>query len=1816
MRFQNGLHTDLYERLQPQGTYRDLKNGVFDLAQSSIRNEIGTSKVTLIPYTPIGSIVLNNGNSVIFSTDLVYSSASIYVDVADGVIATHTITINGTDVGKTDVTVTVSVTAGMTIAQTATAYYNALLASTAFLALYRAEVSGSTVTIKTLNGTASPASFNTISITVSSSNGAGSLAVVASLFVGGDDSIRDSAIGIFDGTTYTPVYDDHGNESTSKFNFQSNTVIEGTSRVNADLDTLIYWTDDYNVPRFANITTPLSVGFDINLLDLFPFTDKIGFFTLDSINTGGGSLSTGAYYISAAYVDEDGTRSNYFLVSPPIFVNDDPDSSSPDTFDGSVANTPTNKSITFSIDNLDENHTYVRISVVKDGAVTTLPNIPIPSGGNLSYTYTGNESVIDGDLTEIVVDRLAYAKARTMKQLDSRLYLGNLKGRSDIGYQRYANNIKVQCVNKTINGQGSLNFKDGKVAIESRSFRRDEVYALYIAWVLNDGSETKAYHIPGRRAISGGSAVGSITFNAAPSSFTQSSGNIAYSGTLDKATLIQITINGTDTTKTDVTVSIPVAYEFAEDGDTARVVAIALNANGTFAAEYVAIRSGVNVIIKTLGSVTDPAAYNTISISHSSMPGMTATPTSFSGGVDSATASYGAGVKLLLDGANTVTSASISGQETGASIATKMETALLAAGSPWTGYTILRIGDTISFTALATGSAYNRVLSFSANSIASYAGSPTAGYSASYTDVITVAGVAGTFQLTIDGDPYPVAFNTDVGTTIDDWITAHQATLAGISISSVKSSVSTITIASITALTTTDTSSGGMSATIASSQISSLGIGGGGGYFESAENAAVSASDSEVADLSAQDGSFPNSKLFHFSGVPDGDTNMAYWENRNEVYPTGSDWKIYDVVGGVGVDTGSTNESLNVRHHKFPDADNERFFEGTTTSSQYSVLGIKLSDIKIPDELSSSVKGFKIYYAERNSANKTILDQGLILYGAFNTTDQVTQNRASNIAKPNLFDRKVLSCHPFKAMAERTNIGALSFAKAVAKVNPVSLTDNRAGITVYAAPSGDSTVGLHTDGEPLVREIIAKGYIPALTDNVGINSNGFTESNYQNGHGESKVLLELGNDMPEFVVSTGNSVHNYLMNLCMFKEDVYLSFKLQNLVWTGYWQESVDALATGDANRQHLANETAEIYGGDTFIGFQSHKVHASRFTKILTVSGGSGTLGVDIDSGYGVVAYDEAFASNIDTTITNWIATHSANLAALGNPVIAKKTGTTEITLICDYPITVADGGATVTFEQTTGDGLARKVVAVSGSSGTLSLKINGVIYSEAYSTSAAVTATNWIATHATALGALSNIITAFGSGSAEITLQAVDSFTVQDVGSGMVSAITNNWSVLMHDLIGESDYNFGMRHEGVNAWEKYYPKSSRASVITPPNYPAGISADEDVDNYWGYDPSFSFLANVKYPLPFDGSSITTELPNRIIRSSEDTGGIDDTFREFLPNDYLDLPKSRGELIKIQNIGQVLIPHMERGLLRTRGREELNTSGINAFIGSGDIFSVRPDEIVSIDLGYGGLQDQKASLVTELGYVFVDRLAGKVFLLSDSLEEISAYGMKSYFAENLDGGGILSVTYDPELKRIIITKSGSSTTDFTISYLPEIKKWISFHNYTPTFYVYLLDKLYSYNLGYLNSHNSGTAGTIYENIVEFDITFVENQPLEASKQLAALIIDTTSLDGSTENRKDTFNKVKVTNSYQDTGLKTLTTFPTTGWNIRRTKRSHKVNQLRDTLNIPTTSQFESWALQKRLVDNYHKVRLVYSNTNGYTLHLFNAELSLRPAKR
>ena len=379
--------------------------------------------------------------------------------------------------------------------------------------------------------------------------------------------------------TLTVLYRDND------LNFQIDHTIEATAKVGNNNDILVYFTDnyvdrrveeatgisyleDYNPPRVFNITKQLkdltdptilynNSSYNVDKLDLFLHTGEIPRFNDIRIEEGGGVVS-GTYHLALAYVDDESNVTNYMATSNAVHLVTAPEDAIPtETITGDPQGTQSNKSIIWEvIIPANINYTFVQpVIIQRFGGLNqessefaySLQKISIPDSffdRKIEITYTGLENVAQASVSDIVIDRVRYESAKTLVQLDNRLYLANLESRGDIGYQRFANRISVEPVlnplrtfdpryfdNETLTigykGYGSrirseyniqklngvdarLNsnvkkgYKDSNLSYRYKSFRRSEVYAFYISFVLKDGTETYAYHIPGRKSISDG----------------------------------------------------------------------------------------------------------------------------------------------------------------------------------------------------------------------------------------------------------------------------------------------------------------------------------------------------------------------------------------------------------------------------------------------------------------------------------------------------------------------------------------------------------------------------------------------------------------------------------------------------------------------------------------------------------------------------------------------------------------------------------------------------------------------------------------------------------------------------------------------------------------------------------------------------------------------------------------------------------------------------------------------------------------------------------------------------------------------------------------------------------------------------------------------------------------------------------------------------------------------------------------------------------------------------------------------------------------
>lgn len=129
---------------------------------------------------------------------------------------------------------------------------------------------------------------------------------------------------------------------------------------------------------------------------------------------------------------------------------------------------------------------------------------------------------------------------------------------------------------------------------------------------------------------------------------------------------------------------------------------------------------------------------------------------------------------------------------------------------------------------------------------------------------------------------------------------------------------------------------------------------------------------------------FPNS--VERTGTP------GLWVNADETYPDDPEFDS-SAIGGENL------RNQPVRHHKFPThhwiANNFNAGDSTYGKSKLDMLGIRLSGVTIPIELQGIVDTYEILYAERTTANATVLGQSEVIYAAQALSAQQTGNQSN-----------------------------------------------------------------------------------------------------------------------------------------------------------------------------------------------------------------------------------------------------------------------------------------------------------------------------------------------------------------------------------------------------------------------------------------------------------------------------------------------------------------------------------------------------------------------------------------------------------------------------------------------------------------------------------------------------------------------------------------------------------------------------------------------------------------------------------------------------
>lgn len=359
-------------------------------------------------------------------------------------------------------------------------------------------------------------------------------------------NVGSSSISLVNGCTRTPIM---SNVECLNFDMSEPTFkpIRGDFRMREGCHRTIYWKDGLNPIRVMDVDDALITGdaenpyrvdengdgtftWDCTLLKLFQ-DYTLPCIKLTNVIDSSGNLKVGVYEFTLTYLDDDFNEVGYINMTPTIPIHNDAENDTYDEKDGAypydTTNQLTSKAIVLEITNLDPSYPYVRIAVAHStegtGAIDsayTMPPVPV-QGSTISYTYRGVNELTDTEvsLEQITAPRIVYDDFEDLIIHDNRLIGAGVQTKfMDLaGFQQAANDIQVTYVTKLNDAlDGEYTPKSPKTYFDQRTYLRDEVYALAIVWVFNDGSESPPFHIPGREIdvdSAGNTIVGSVLDN-------------------------------------------------------------------------------------------------------------------------------------------------------------------------------------------------------------------------------------------------------------------------------------------------------------------------------------------------------------------------------------------------------------------------------------------------------------------------------------------------------------------------------------------------------------------------------------------------------------------------------------------------------------------------------------------------------------------------------------------------------------------------------------------------------------------------------------------------------------------------------------------------------------------------------------------------------------------------------------------------------------------------------------------------------------------------------------------------------------------------------------------------------------------------------------------------------------------------------------------------------------------------------------------------------------------------------------------------------
>lgn len=409
--------------------------------------------------------------------------------------------------------------------------------------------------------------------------------------------------------------------------------------------------------------------------------------------------------------------------------------------------------------------------------------------------------------------------------------------------------------------------------------------------------------------------------------------------------------------------------------------------------------------------------------------------------------------------------------------------------------------------------------------------------------------------------------------------------------------------------------------------------------------------------------------------------------------------------------------------------------------------------------------------------------------------------------------------------------------------------------------------------------------------------------------------------------------------------------------------------------------------------------------------------------------------------------------------------------------------------------------------------------------------------------------------------------------------------------DFFVESTVNLYLRHQGTigdfrNMQKNYEPDFFYINKTTEPYKDKSKLKTSIPELFPGYNQDYSYVQELNkyrnFGFTFDYcSECLNVFPNRIIFSpSSFDEDLSDNYRINKANDYIDVPATHGDIIKVDYKDGKLWIRCERATwLLQPNPQQLELSESTVQVGTGDFLSIPARELNVTPTGYGGQQHKLNSINCDRGLMWVDNLRKEIYLSQGQFTEVHR-DLEQWFTDNITSNQF-RFGYDPLHNRILMTHLDK----WTLSYCFRVQGWKSWHSYIPQWYLSDKDTFYSiYNNG-IYKHAFGNNfhefyGLKFPSIMEFIISNEGNTFIPQSVQYHANVEET--ITGYPQDVINvTYDQMVAYNERQSTGLQDLVLDEMNNiyhvgseTHVKRINRNWKISPLKDmatSSNIWTT---------------------------------------------